>query len=339
MGTVAHIAQIAPHQTGLYGTARDIVKAERELGLDARLVDPKMPKVGEVHGVPVASHQWACSCPVWVSHSGTNKCLEPEDRPVIHVMHGRPYSSYLLGIQGKTHVYPVLMGWAEKYAAFVTLWEEFLPYWRHLLPAEKLHAAPPPVDLGAWTPDGPSGYRFGGKRGEVNVLITDIWREDKNPHETIHAFSLYAEKNPEARLHLYGLPRNPSRALMSIFAPLKKRGVLGEAKGIVSGLANAYRAADVLITPHRIATRTVREALACGCSVVMSPRVGEQYTPYTCQCADIEGFAQQMDRAIQNRKAKRTDQTAINRASAMRHFDPKRTAEKFAALVAAVTEE
>ena len=50
---IAHLATIAPHRTGLYGTARDIVQAERKLGHDARLVDPARPRVGTVHGVPV----------------------------------------------------------------------------------------------------------------------------------------------------------------------------------------------------------------------------------------------------------------------------------------------
>lgn len=331
---LAHIAVIAPHRTGLYGTARDIVKAEIALGADARMIDPYRPRVGKLDGVPIDGHQWACNADVWISHSGTFPHLAPQGKPVVHVMHGRPYSSFLLGMLGKTMPYEYLQRQVtdKDYRAFVTLWPEFVPYWRMLIPAERLHYVPAPVDLGEWTPDGPDGYNFGGKRGEVNVVIADQWREDRNPHEVIHAFSVYAERVKNAKLHIYGAPVK-NKGFVSILKPLARRGVLGEVRGFVSGLPHVYRAADVMLTPHRIATRTVREALACGCQVVMAP--GHDYTPYTADPVDIEAFAHQIDVAAGLAKTDRPARRTANRAAAVLHFNPENTAKGVVAIAGA----
>jgi glycosyltransferase involved in cell wall biosynthesis len=323
---IAHIAAIHPHRTGLYGTARDIVKAERALGHDARLVDPTKPREGEVDGVRVSGHQWACKADAWVSHSGLRKHLQSDGHPTVMMLHGRPYSSYLLGLLDKTHVYDHVLTIVKQddYKAFVTLWAEFLPYWKHLVPNGALRALNAPVSLDEWTPDGPSGYGFHDKGGAINVVIADQWREDKNPHECIHAFSIYADMVKGARLHIYGAPVK-DKGFPCILRPLAKRGVLGEAQGFVKGLDNVYRAADVLITPHRIATRTVREALACGCQVVMAP--GNDYTPYTAEPHDIEAFAKQIDIAVGLAKTHPDERREANRASATKHFDPAHTAQ------------
>ena len=322
---VAHLTIIAPHRTGLYGTARDLVAAERALGADARLVHPLKPKKGMVHGVPVDGHQWAASADAWVNHSGFDGSLDPGSRPVIHILHGRPYSSYLLGLAGKGVIYDYIQNKAcdPHFKAFVTLWPDFLPYWRHLIPNGKLTALNAPVDLKEWSPDGPAGYAFHGKKAPINVVIADRWREDMNPHAAIHAFGVYARTRPEARLHIYAAPIK-KKGFNSILRPLAARGNLGEVMGIVKGLAHVFRAADAVITPHRIATRIVREALACGTQVVMAD--GNPYTPYTADPFDIERFAEQIDRAVTDWQENRDGRKQENRTAAETHFDSAATA-------------
>lgn len=340
---VAHLAKVTPHRAGLYETARDIVEAERALGLDARLVDPETPKHGKERGVPVEGHKWAQAADVWVSHSGP--MAMKVTKPTIHVLHGRPFSSFMLGLHGSQGVhklegklYPVLksnmvfnllreMAQDDHYVKFVTLWSEFLPHWRHLLPADKLVAAPAPVDLKRWTPDGPSGYGFHGKAGTINVICADMWRIDANPYPVIVAFGIFAEKYPGAKLHLYGVPpvqrKGIHKAILPILQPLADRAVLGEVEPLVSGLENVYRAADMLITPHRIATRTVREALACDCNVVMAAANG--YTPFRADPAEPRAFADQMHHAAKTK--------VNNRLTATTHFDPANTARVFGKLI------
>ena len=323
---IAHLAIATPHRCGLYETARDTAAGMRAIGHDARIVDPVTDKTGKDRGVPVEKQEWAQQADVWISHSGPNKCVA-NGHPILHVLHGRPYSSFLLELQGKEHcvyTYVAKARAAATTAAFVTLWQEHLPYWAVFVPEEQLHYAPAPVDLKQWTPEGPCGFDFNGRRRAVNVVITDMWREDCMPFHSIMAFGRFARKHPEARLHLYAVPEK--RAQVERFlAPLVARDMIGEIKGhLASGLDNIYRAADMLVTPHRIATRTVREALACGCQVVMG--TGNAYTPYTADPEDIDAVAEQMERALADTRANTGARLAANRVSAEQHFNPEHTA-------------
>jgi len=66
-------------------------------------------------------------------------------------------------------------------------------------------------------------------------------------------------------------------------------------------MPTVYRAADILLTPHVIATRVVREACASG--IPMIAGIGCRYTPYTANPKDISGYAKMIDKVwtkIQN---------------------------------------
>lgn len=265
---VVHFARVTPKMCGLYETTRDLVAAERALGIDARILDSYATV--EDRGVPIGDVSCVGAADVIVSHSGLGR-LAKIDKPVIQVLHGRPESSFLLEQQNKVPVLSIMskLSTDARVKKFVTFWPEFVDHWAMLIPREKLVVVPPPVDLKAWSPDGPKGYQFGGKRGGVNVVIADMWREDKTPYQAVVGFANYAETHEDARLHIYGL-NGPRKGLDVLLGKLDARGVLGEVKGMIDGLANVYRAADVVLTPHRIATRSIREAMACGCPVVGS---------------------------------------------------------------------
>lgn len=328
---IAHLAVVTPHRSGLYETTRDLVIGERSIGLDACIVDPMNPRKAEDRGVPIADDIWDAD--VWVNHSGLPHDAETSDLaakrpPIIHVMHGRPESSFLLEMRGKPKVYSYLIvhGRNGLFSRYVTFWQEFLPHWSLVVPAQKLSYVPAPVDLKHWTPDGPSGYGFHGHGGDINVVCADMWREDVTPYPVLNAFGIFAQRHRTAKLHLYGLPMgvNGWKPLVGV---LQRNGNIGELKPMVDGLQNVYRAATMLITPHRIATRTVRESLACGCQVVMGGY--RDYTPYAPDAADPIAFADAMDRALAEVKVDPGACRARNRASAMKHFDPAASAMAF----------
>lgn len=321
---IAHIAVVTPHQAGLYETARDLVAAERKMGIDARIVDPVNEVVTIDRGVPVVARSFARECQVIVSHSGLSKELNETKLPIIHVLHGRPHSSFLLGQAGKIPVYSYLVRIRKdpRFEAFVTFWPEVLPYWEMILPTDKLHAITPPVDLDEWTPNGPAGYEFHGHADKINIVCASLWRADETPYHIINAFRLFASRAEGAKLHIYAAPQRGS-AWKVLRSALEEKGILGEVAGMVTGLANVYRAADAAITPHRIATRSVREPLACGCNVVMAP--GNHYTPFQADPEDLAAYAAQITRAVRER--------AQNRKTAELLFDPKDTAKQFIALL------
>lgn len=324
---IAHIVIVNSHLSGLCESARDLVMAERALGEDARIIDPKKPLEGDFRGAPVVEASFADECDIIINHSGlVGKGLDDTKKPIILAIHGRPRNSFLLEWNKKVPVYTILYrrGTDPRYVGFVTFWPEHLPFLKPLLPRD-LHCAAPPVNLSEWVVDGPQ-HNFSDHAGDINVVVTDTWRDEKDPYYVVNAFLLFAEKHPGARLHLYAAPK-AARGYGLLMHILRERGALGEVRGYVNNLAPVYRAADMMVTQIRCASRTVREALACGCQVVMGP--GNDYTPYTTDAIDVEAFAETMDQAYRERSEAPDAMRARNRQSAEKHFDPAECARVF----------
>lgn len=318
---LAHSAIATPNCCGLYETTRELVEAIRDRGDDARIVDPD-PKTdgrgvtGEDRGVPIASMDWAVKADIIINHSGIDRTpLAKTDQPVLHVAHGRPLSTFMGERAGSAPGFT----WATqkksdpKYVGAVTFWPEYEPYLRNIWQPKPVYVVPPSVDLEYWAP-GPSGFDFHGHGGEVNVIMTDPWsREDAQPYHCIHAFALFQKKVPRARLHMFAWDGN-KKALTGLTNMLDVGG--GTITKWSPDIREAMRAADMLISPHRIYTRSIREAMACGLQVVS----GKDKHP-----EDIEAFASEM--------VKRLEQPKPSRALAQALFDPNQSAAKFLAVV------
>jgi glycosyltransferase involved in cell wall biosynthesis len=349
---VSHIVFCAPHTSGMYETARELVLAERELGINAHIVDPnpypeqaklkdgkpigpvRPPDWFEDRGVCIAPKSWVTESDVIVSHSGLfMEEVNKTKAPCFHIMHGRPRSSFLIEHYKQTPILSYYRDMAKnkRVKQFITFWPEYKRYWEMLFP--KVTAMDSFVDLDYWCP-GDSTYDFNGLGGDINVVVTDRWRFDKDPFHVINAFVVFAEKYPKAKIHLYGCDvekkdgklKMQSTALLTMVNCLREKGIVGEVNPSVGHLRDIYRAADMVITPHTIAVRTVREVLATGCQVVAG--LGNRFTPYTANIEDLEGYASQMERAYKDKDGciKR------NRAIAEKHFQIKPVAEQFVKL-------
>lgn len=274
----AHVTVVTPGRCGLYETTREVVAGLRARGVDARLVDPTRatntlhPSGTEDRGAVFADLQWALQADVVVNHSGLGKELEESKQPIVHVAHGRPRSSFLTEKSGGTPIYSYhyAKNRDQRFKAIVTFWPEHVPYLRVMFPDRPVTYVQPSVDLAAWTLDGPSGYSFHGQKGVINVVCSDAWREDVDPFVPLNAFALWAREMKGAKLHVYGAHKN-LKGWQPLLRRIKDDGHLGEVMPWISGLANVYRAASCLLTPHVIATRTIREAMACGLPVVRMP--------------------------------------------------------------------
>lgn len=261
---IVHSLVVTPTHAGLYETARDLIVAEEKLGHMAVILEPAGSSKGMTDdSVAIAADEqragFLADADVIIDHSGCDKEMLDSGVPIIHVRHGRPLSTFLSSQNGLdiwSHL--ARMGQDDRYKAFVTFWSAHVEYWENLIgrPCEVIRA---PVDLAKFTPHGPK-HRFNGKGGKRNVVIADMWRDDACPFEAIHRFS---ELESDAKLHVYGV-KEYSDALRALLATLGDR--LGEV-GWSRGMANIYRAADLVMTDATIATRVVREAIACGCEV------------------------------------------------------------------------
>jgi len=322
---IAHAAIATPNRCGLYETVRDLAAAERDLSADARIVDPAPNKehgiTGEDRGVPIASMDWGVTADVVVSHSGHDSTpLAKTDQPIIHVSHGRPLSTFMGERGGKAPglTYQTQRRNHPRYKAAVTFWPEYLSYLRNIWGTKPVHVVPPPCDLDYWTP-GESDFDFNGKRGKYNVVMMDPWsREDSSPYHSIHAFCLFRRMVPEARLHMYAWDRN-RKGLTGITNLLGVGG--GTISGWTSNMRAVLRAADLLITPHRIYTRSIREAMACGTQVVSGR---------DCHPEEIERFAEKM--------VERKEHPLPVRELAERLFNPRTSARVFLRICESVLE-
>lgn len=314
---IAHAAIRTPGACGLYETTRELAAGLRSLGVDSRIVDPAPnPKFGPApaydRGVPIADMDWGVGADLIVSHSGHDGTPLAEcDAPILHVQHGRPVSTWWIEHKGDTpaYTYATKRRHVERYRGVVTFWPEHEAMLRPLWAPKPIHVVPPSVDLGHWRPRADGTYDFAGRAGDYNVVLADPWsRQDVSPILMVHAFALFREMVPGAKLHIY--------AVDSVHGFGGVRNMLGDSLGVVQGwakdLRQVYDAADMLITPHRIYTRSIREAMAMDLQVVSGR---------DCHPEALEAFALKMVERINNPQATRKMAHAL--------FDPRQTAEAF----------
>jgi glycosyltransferase involved in cell wall biosynthesis len=273
---VAHFAIITPRLCGLYETTRELVAGLRTQNIDSRIVDPlpdtnplkdKVPK-GEDRGAVIADLDWEPD--IIISHSGIT-AKQSYGKPILQVAHGRPRHSFLSEHNGKAAIYTHWhsVNASSQYKGVVTFWPEHKPYLEVMVPNKPVHLVQSLVDLDFWKP-GKIDYDFGGKAGGVNLVCTDAFRDDEDCYDAVHAYALWARDNKHLnpKLHVFGFNLKNKKGWSALFLRIKEDGNLGQLCGWVQGLERVYRAADALLTGHKINTRSVRESMACGCPVI-----------------------------------------------------------------------
>jgi len=321
---IVHFAPFAPHACGLYEAARDMVVADILAGNDSHLVDvgctsgqqlvTEQGRTGLVDArggsrITSAAPEMAQRADVLVCHTGVpDPWIATCQAPIVWVLHGRPAACFRPEQFGGSQSYSLMARVAAwpRVKACLSFWEEHEPFWAPIVPRHKLVFFPaPPVDTQRFSPDGPA-VEF--SQNGLNVLVADTWREDVDVYEIVHGVMAAAGRIRGLRLHLYGTEPTlgPWQFLID---HLKKLGVLGSVAGRVTTIDQAYRGADVLLSPHRIAVRTIAEALCCGLPVIAAD--GCRFTEWTCDPSDpldvaraLERFDRaRVDRATVRRKA------------------------------------
>jgi FkbM family methyltransferase len=290
---IAHFSIWAPNKCGLYHTAKELVLAERLAGIDAKFIAFGEKEIQTDGSFTSEKLEWAYNADILVRHSAIPTHLQCAGIPIVMALHGRPESSFRLELKGDL---PVITTFSTKsldqrYKAFTTFWPEYVDVWSSLIPKGKLFYAPVPLDLNEYNPDTPP-FDFGEYKAGYNILISDMWREDVTPFNVLFAAAKYAREHKDVKIHIVGIAKEYHDTLSPFLTSLRSEGILGHIYGTTRSIKNYYTASDVLITPHVIATRSVREALASGLPVVAGS--GNKYTPYQANPMDIDSFSEQI---------------------------------------------
>ena len=296
---IAHFGNFAPNRAGIHSAARDLILAERSVGIESNYIDYGSEKNATFSrvwlkdgDVETVSPEWAINeADIIVRHSAIPERVMKTEKPIVFYLHGRPEYSFLLDWEKKVGCTREEMHCAKlpQYKKFICFWKEHIDFWKHMLGGIDVAVGPPPMDFKDFTIEGTT-YKFkSGNDGSPNILICDMWREDITPFNVIFAAIKFAEMYcPTAKIHVIALPspgeKNP--VIDPLFGNLRKSGYLGKLSGIVRNLNEIMRAADFLITPLNITTRIVMEAQGCGLPIVGG--TGSSFTPYTAdpRCVD-----------------------------------------------------
>jgi len=273
---IAHFCPFAPHRCGMYETTREMLLAERRYGNRVELVDTGINGNRRINAtderdsnrpiITTSDYSDVVDYDLFVVHSNIpDSFLRRTTAPVIQILHGRPESSFRLSQQGaETPVYQIHSQHARnpRFRRFVTLWPEHVPYWDALIPSEKFsYVTNPPCDLDAFTPDG-NAHEWD-PAGKFNILVADLWRPDADPFHVAHGLLNASLTAPPFKAHFYAC-NTKLGPWEYVFRAMRKKNILGETRGMMFNIDRVYRAADLVVTIHPIATRIVRESLACG---------------------------------------------------------------------------
>lgn len=304
---IVHFAPYGPYRAGIYEAARDMVRADVERGhhvsfvdvgptnLDGRQEQCQHGAVDDRGGFRLVTlpHYWATSADLLIYHTGVNdNWVVGSQAPIIVFVHGRPLATFreeqsLRPLNGYTLLH-ALGDW-PRIKRFVYFWPEFTAYWRNVMPEHKLAAIDwPPVDRARFLPEGPTHQYAREHRGRYNAIIADAWRMDVDCFEIANGAIEAAKRIPGLKVHFYSVMTAPDNNLPGCWSVILNKlaylGALGEINGRVEDMDARYRAADFVLSPNRIVTRVIGEALSCGVPV-LAP-TGCKVTNYLADVTD-----------------------------------------------------
>jgi glycosyltransferase involved in cell wall biosynthesis len=300
----------------MYEAARDFVKADILFGHEAYFVDTGASTDGitpefvsnpsdKRNGftLPITTYENVLDAELIVAHTGIpDNWIVRSQAPIIFIMHGRPLDCFRPEQNHEPKkAYTLLANLAKwpRIKKMVTMWEEHYSFWEPIVPNDKLVLLdPPPMDGDRFSSNGTRHFISQECKGELNLLIADSWRSDVDIYEIMNGIILASKKIKGLKIHNYAVETqkgstNVVEPWNLIFDYTKRLGIQGEVFGRVTDMEQIYRAMDVTITPHRIATRIIGESLCCGTPVIAG---GSRFTKWNCHPEDPKSVAEAIEK-------------------------------------------
>lgn len=308
---IVHFAPFAPNGCGLYEAARDMIVADRIAGHYTLLVDTgvfiggqhtpgESGKVDSRYGIPVETSDPAVAmdADLIIAHTGIpDPWIVGSQAPIIWMLHGRPQACFRPEQFGNGNSFSLLASVAKwpRVKSLVSFWPYHKPFWLPIIPETKLVVLDsPPIDPQRFSRSG-NAWGFDGMGGKVNVVLADSLREDVDLYEVTNGIIEFCKGNSGVKFHFFGM-ENPLRCWEFLVQELRMLGGLGQIWARRTGMDEVYRGADLVLSPHKITTRVIGEALSCGTPVLAAH--GCKHASLTCDPSDPFDVAKVLELAI-----------------------------------------
>ena len=308
---IVHFAPFAPHSCGLYEAARDMVRADMHSRHNVHFVDTgiivdgkrKAGQIGAVDSrcdkkIVTANPSEALTADIIIAHTGIpDNWLVKCQAPIIWIIHGRPLACFRPEQNGGRESYTLTAGVAKwpRVKAMVTFWNHHVSFWDVIIPKDKLVSfGAPPIDERRFAPEG-KVHDFGVFNGKYNIVIAESWREDVDIYEITHGALATAGVIDGLKCHFFAM-ETPLKCWNFLVDKMRELNIKGEICGRTSKIEEVYRAADILLSPQRITTRSIGEALSCGTPVIAAN--GNEHATWTADISDPLDVANTIKRAI-----------------------------------------
>lgn len=309
---IAHYGPFAPNACGLYEAAKDMYTADKLAGHEVYFVDTGITVNGERKNTPglagsvdkrgatelvTVTPEEALSADIIIAHSGIpDNWIVGSQSPIIWVLHGRPAACFRPEQVGHMNSYTLVSKLARwpRVRTMLSFWPYHTSFWKAIIPEDKLKCLPaPPIDGVRFNPNGKK-HEFK-ISGDYNIIFADTQREDINIFEPIHgALEFVKSSTKSVVFHFYGMPVDLGPWEV-ILLELKKQNALGDVWHRKTEMEDVLRAADLLISPHRITTRIIGEALSCGTPVIAN---GCEFATWNCNTMEPSNVAATIEKAI-----------------------------------------
>jgi len=253
---IAHFVKVTPGAAGLYESAREICKGQREFTTaDARLIDVAgllgLSNDGqplentEERGVPIADLTWAITADLHILHTGIPTLIEGK-APLLMWMHGIPEYAYYSQLMLERHTSKAYMkgkseqqltpfwgSWTlcakhflnkEYVEGCITCWPRHVPYWENYF--EEVIQINHFCDLERFTPEGEI-WELQNKATEdgLNILWADLWRYTafKDPFQVIHGCAKFCRETG-SKFHMFAIPNERNDDLNKLVPVVQQDG-------------------------------------------------------------------------------------------------------------------
>jgi len=337
---VAHWSSWAPHRSGLFEAAKDLVLAERAAGIDSLFInmteaDPEKHLAecpgGRLDEGQLKPSTWeeAKDAHIWVVHRGIPAALVEEAKKhyTIMAIHGGPEHMVMYDIEnsGNKQSFNSHINMINNYSKAMALNEHDFQIWKLYANPGQVVLIEDSIDVSRYSPEG-YAWEF---HGLPAILYADISRNIKLPFTLFWSMPGVHQKLPEARLEMYGLPFaevNTFRNTMVRGYDINLLGTLESVQLITSDLRPMMRGAHIGVNPNLngVRSRVTMEMMACGLPVIAS---NGDYPIRQYKTYDTVGVERAICVAWEDIKKDMPAAREKARAWAVEHWDVKKAVE------------